>query len=242
MIKSYLIILIICSLISPKSFSQNHEKVRSDSEFAIIEFEETEFDFGNIEEGEKITHVFKFRNISEIPLLITRAAGSCGCTIPYFPKDSIYPGEQSEIELEFNSKGKIGKQNKRVVIVANTNPSNIYLYLKGQVIESDSDNKEEEELRIASQEKLKALNPDCFAIYPNPTSDILRIELKEYIGKSALIMIYSEMGDKVLEERVNKISSQSTSFNVSDFQPGIYFASIIVEGNVPMTQCFIVAK
>ncbi len=98
-----------------------------------VEFEEMEFDFGTIDEGEKASHKYKFKNTGSEPLIISNAKGSCGCTVPQWPKDPIAPGESSEILVEFNSKNKKGKQSKRVTITANTDPTQTFLTIKGEV-------------------------------------------------------------------------------------------------------------
>ncbi len=98
-----------------------------------MSFAETEFDFGTIDEGEKVSHVYKFTNTGEEPLIISNAKGSCGCTVPKWPKDPIAPGEKGEILVEFNSKNKKNKQSKRVTITANTNPTQSFLTIKGDV-------------------------------------------------------------------------------------------------------------
>jgi hypothetical protein len=98
-----------------------------------MEFEETEFDFGVIDEGEKVNHVYKFKNTGNEPLVITNAKGSCGCTVPQWPKEPIAPGAESEIKVEFNSKKKTGKQQKRVTIEANIPGGKTFLTIKGEV-------------------------------------------------------------------------------------------------------------
>ena len=96
-------------------------------------FAETTFDFGEIETGEKIKHVYKFQNTGNEPLVISNATGSCGCTVPSWPKEPIPVGESGEILVEFDSKNKSGNQSKRVTITANTDPVNSYLTIKGMV-------------------------------------------------------------------------------------------------------------
>ena len=98
-----------------------------------IAFSETTFDFGEVDEGEKVSHVYKFTNTGNEPLVISNAKGSCGCTVPKWPKDPIAVGESGEILVEFNSKGKPGKQTKRVTVTANTNPAQSFLTITGQV-------------------------------------------------------------------------------------------------------------
>ncbi len=100
-----------------------------------IEFEETEFNFGELTEGDKATHVFKFKNTGKHPLKIENARGSCGCTVPEWPKGEIGVGEEGEIKVVFNSRGKRGQQSKSVSIFANTDPSKTTIFIKGNVKE-----------------------------------------------------------------------------------------------------------
>jgi hypothetical protein len=99
-----------------------------------LTFAETTFDFGDVEDGEVVSHVYKFTNTGKEPLVIKDAKGSCGCTVPKWPKTPIPPGETGEIQVEFNSKGKTGKQTKRVTITANTDPAQTFLTISGNVI------------------------------------------------------------------------------------------------------------
>ncbi len=98
-----------------------------------IEWEETEFDFGIVEDGEKVNHTYKFTNTGNEPLVITNAKGSCGCTVPQWPKEPIAPGASDEIKVEFNSKKKTGKQQKRVTVEANIPGGKTFLTIKGEV-------------------------------------------------------------------------------------------------------------
>lgn len=98
-----------------------------------ISFEETEFDFGVVNEGERVNHVYKFTNTGEEDLVITNAKGSCGCTVPQWPKEPIPPGASNEIKVEFNSTKKPGKQQKRVTIEANIPGGKTFLTIKGEV-------------------------------------------------------------------------------------------------------------
>lgn len=99
-----------------------------------ITFAETTFDFGDVKEGEMVSHLYKFTNTGKEPLVIKDAKGSCGCTVPKWPKTPIPPGQTGEIQVEFNSKGKPGKQTKRVTINANTDPAQTFLTISGNVI------------------------------------------------------------------------------------------------------------
>ena len=103
-----------------------------------MEFTETEFDFGTVDAGEKVNHIYKFTNTGSEPLIISNAKGSCGCTVPSWPKEPIAPGASAEIAVQFDSKGKSGKQSKRVTITANTDPVQTFLTIKGEVNKVDA--------------------------------------------------------------------------------------------------------
>jgi len=102
-----------------------------------LSFDDTTFDFGEVMEGEKVVHEYKFTNTGKEPLIISNAKGSCGCTVPDWPREPIPAGESSVIKVQFDSKGKGkvggGSQSKRVTITANTDPANQYLTIKGSV-------------------------------------------------------------------------------------------------------------
>lgn len=104
-----------------------------------VKFEETEFDFGTVDQGEKVTHVYKFANTGNEPLIISNAKGSCGCTVPSWPKEPIPVGGSGEIQVQFDSKGKKNKQSKKVTITANTDPVQSFLTIKGEVNAPETD-------------------------------------------------------------------------------------------------------
>lgn len=108
-------------------------KLEINTSYSNILFEETSYEFGKIKQGEVIAHTFIFKNDSKEPLIVSNASASCGCTIPVWPKDAINPGESGKIEVQFNSTGKSGIQNKTIAITANTMPSTTTLVLKGEV-------------------------------------------------------------------------------------------------------------
>ena len=104
---------------------------------AIIEFDNKEFDFGTIQQGEVVEGTFSVSNKGKTDLIITSAKASCG-TVPEWPKDPIKPGESSEIKFKFDSKGKKGKQNKSITIKANTESVTEVLRVKGTIEEVKS--------------------------------------------------------------------------------------------------------
>ena len=94
------------------------------------------YNFGKITEGEKVTFNYRFKNVGSKPLVITTTSASCGCTVPEKPEKPILAGETSFIKVVFNSKGKVGQNEKNITVMANTNPSFPQLKLIGEVIEA----------------------------------------------------------------------------------------------------------
>jgi hypothetical protein len=100
---------------------------------ARISFEETEFNFGEVFEGDNVVHTFNFSNTGKVPLLISDARSSCGCTVPEWPKQAIAPGERSSMKVVFNTTDRPEAQRKEVVVTANTYPSKTKIALTGYV-------------------------------------------------------------------------------------------------------------
>ena len=101
----------------------------------VMNFDKSSFDFGKIKTGDKVSYSFKFTNTGKLPLIITSAVASCGCTTPNWPKTPINPGKSDSIKVVFNSLGKRGLQDKMVTITANTNPAQTVVHLVGEVLE-----------------------------------------------------------------------------------------------------------
>ena len=99
----------------------------------VMTFDESEFNFGTVKEGEKVSHTYKFKNTGDEPLILANAKGSCGCTVPKWPREPIPVGGSGEIVVEFNSQGKVGDRNQKVTITANTNPATTIINLVGKV-------------------------------------------------------------------------------------------------------------
>ena len=78
---------------------------------------------GEITEGGKMEINYKFKNTGNKPLYFHSVSASCGCTLVDKPEKAILPGDESIIKSVFNSKGRIGLQEKQITITCNTNPN-----------------------------------------------------------------------------------------------------------------------
>ena len=108
-------------------------KASQEREKTSVSFVQNTHDFGVITEGEVKEYSFQFKNTGNAPLHIEHAKGSCGCTVPQWPKDPIAPGATGQIVVKFNSANKVGKNSKKVTIVANTEPISTVLTITAEV-------------------------------------------------------------------------------------------------------------
>ncbi len=100
---------------------------------AKIEFEKEVHDYGTIENGADGTCTFKFTNTGNAPLIISNAKGSCGCTVPSWPKEPIAPGASAEITVKYAT-NRTGAINKSVTITSNAvNSPTKVIRIKGNV-------------------------------------------------------------------------------------------------------------
>lgn len=130
----YIYLITLCSVLL--SCSNRDNKKEAAKTTSSIHFTKDFFDFGQIEQGDKVTHDFEFKNTGKNPLVILNATATCGCTIPNWPKEPISPGSIAKIRVVFNSAGKNGLQDKMITITANTQPTETKLHLVGEVTQT----------------------------------------------------------------------------------------------------------
>ena len=110
------------------------EKNADQVDMPKIELSQDFFDFGEMNQKESVSTEFVIKNTGDAPLLIRSAKGSCGCTVPEWPKEPVAVGEEAVVKVTFNSGNKKGKQNKTVTLVTNAIPSTKVLTIKGTVL------------------------------------------------------------------------------------------------------------
>ena len=99
---------------------------------AVAQFAKTEWDYGKIEKGSDPLRKFTFKNVGDEPLIISNAQGSCGCTVPVWPKEPIMPGQSATIDVRYDTQ-RVGPFSKSVTLTTNeANPTRV-LSIKGDV-------------------------------------------------------------------------------------------------------------
>lgn len=104
-----------------------------DNAMPVISFEKDFHDFGKLQSGERVTYSFKFKNTGKALLVISNVSTSCGCTVSSFPKEPIKPGQESTIDVSFDSEGRHGLQTKTITVFSNTQPSTTSLRIQAAV-------------------------------------------------------------------------------------------------------------
>lgn len=101
-----------------------------------ITFENDLHDYGTIKQGADGNCEFKFKNTGKEPLIISNARGSCGCTVPTYPKEPIMKGQTAVIKVHYDTK-RVGAFTKTVTIESNAKSATKVLTIKGLVEASE---------------------------------------------------------------------------------------------------------
>ena len=110
---------LVCLTFSLSSSAQDTAAVKKENPNAAeITFENEVHDYGTIKQGADGSCEFKFKNTGKEPLIISNAKGSCGCTVPTYPKEPIMKGQTAVIKVNYDTKS-VGAFRKTV-----TNNSN----------------------------------------------------------------------------------------------------------------------
>ncbi|MBP7389085.1 MAG: DUF1573 domain-containing protein [Chitinophagales bacterium] len=120
----------------PKNVKLDTELLVDTTEVVVLD--SAAFNFGELIEGDKAEHTFQLVNTGSKNFVISRAEGSCGCTVPEYPKDPVAPGDTASIKVTFNSAGKHDEQNKTVTVHCNVASRSLMLYMKGFVKKKDA--------------------------------------------------------------------------------------------------------
>ncbi len=127
------------SLVPPEQTKQGEQPAKTPEVSAIPKAEllETVFEFGNIERGTSMSHVFKIRNVGQMPLHVEVESTTCKCTVGDLSDNDIGPNEESEVLLEWVAKTGPGPFRHGAVLSTNDpTQTSINLTVEGQVVES----------------------------------------------------------------------------------------------------------
>jgi len=141
--KLFLLALVVIAAVniqaqSPKQAPAKNDAPANPNAPKIIFGEET-YQFGELVEGPKVTHEFKFTNTGKEPLILSNVHASCGCTTPSWPKEPVLPGKDAVILVTYNTQGRIGPFTKSITITSNADQPSKVIYIKGTVIKPEAE-------------------------------------------------------------------------------------------------------
>lgn len=115
----------------------NHQTANKNADavpMPVIEVAQDFFDFVEMYQNESVSTEFILKNTGDAPLLIRSVKGSCGCTVPEWPKEPVPVDNEAIIKVTFNSGNKKGKQTKTVTLISNAIPNTKVLTIIGTVL------------------------------------------------------------------------------------------------------------
>jgi hypothetical protein len=102
-------------------------------------FESETIDYGTIAHKANGEREFVFVNNGNKPLIITGASGSCGCTVPTYPKEPIMPGARGVIGVKYDTNRAGQPFNKTVTVKSNAvQGDSKILTIKGTVLPAET--------------------------------------------------------------------------------------------------------
>ncbi len=104
----------------------------------IMELESTVLDYGTINKNSEPLRTLSFTNVGKEPLIIKNAKGSCGCTVPTWPKEPIMPGESSVLEVRYTT-NRLGKINKTIKITTNEGSNPHVIKVVGNILDVEEE-------------------------------------------------------------------------------------------------------
>jgi hypothetical protein len=130
--------------------NNNKSQVAVNDTVPVMTFDKVEHDFGTISEGDVVETTFTFTNTGSRDLLILNARGSCGCTVPDYPKNTpIAPGDSADVQVKFDSNNKPNNNNRTVTFTTNTANGREVIRIKTFVTPDPAKEKQREERRQA---------------------------------------------------------------------------------------------
>ena len=130
--------LVACLCLAANGYAQNtttkDSTILTEKKVGLIQFTDTEYNFGTVVEGDTIVNKFLFTNAGQGSLAIHDVLTTCGCTVPTWEKKPLKPNTGSFIQATFDTEGKVGKQTKVIVVKSDAENETVYLKLKGIVL------------------------------------------------------------------------------------------------------------
>lgn len=120
--------------------TSNNFTVKADPNAGVFEFETELIDYGTIAHNADGKRAFTFKNVGKSPIIISKAKGSCGCTVPTWPKKPIMPGETAEIGVKYAT-NRVGSFSKSITLYSNASEKTKVIRIKGKILKDEINKK-----------------------------------------------------------------------------------------------------
>lgn len=101
---------------------------------AEFKFEKETYDFGKIPLTKPVSVEFKFTNVGDQPLILTKVETTCGCTVPTYTQTPVKKGESGTIKVTYTPAGSPLPFSKSITITSNAKTTTKVLYIKGETV------------------------------------------------------------------------------------------------------------
>ena len=128
-----LVLITGLTLVNAQNVITDDAPKTEESTNVTIDFVSKVVDYGTIDHNADGARKFVFTNNGTDDLLIKNAKGSCGCTVPTWPREAIAPGDSGSFSVKFNSRGKKNVTQQTVTITANTEKGSERVKIKAMV-------------------------------------------------------------------------------------------------------------
>ena len=124
-------------LVFVSSLAMNAQEANPNA--ANIAFENKTIDYGKLNKDAEGEREFTFTNNGKEPLIISNCVGSCGCTVPNWPRTPIAPGATAAIKVKYDTR-RVGRFQKTVTVQSNASNATEVLTIKGEIIAPEATN------------------------------------------------------------------------------------------------------
>jgi len=81
----------------------------------------------------------------------------------------------------------------------------------------------------------KEVVTNVIAVYPNPASDVVNIDLGDVNAQNSSIELYNSVGQLVKQHNISSVTGNITQFETTDIDGGLYFVKVLAEGKIYTT-------
>ena len=92
------------------------------------------------------------------------------------------------------------------------------------------------------QEMVFEVDPSQIAVFPNPTTNEIYLNIPDLVGQEAEVSIFNQLGQEMTFQRINSLTNESIQFDLSTYRSGMYLMTIKIENQKVISRKFIVAK